>query len=415
MNMNRTTPLKQAIVASAATVALLLPTIQSGTGHAFARTTRTTDQFLDSSKIVLKSVISIDLTTGVARLPLHRGSFHGKTVWYSLTDTSDYGISNDLNALYAPKLINVAIGCPECVQQVTLTTPPGNKLNEAVVNFQGIPDFSPTRVLVPSPTGFPPLKAQPGAVGDATYSPFIRFPGSPVVYNAPIVAVGDGPFDVTHHSNTSERVIAIDTSPTAQAPATVDLLAIHGSDSGQPILYLNTEASDPVAATYERVTYVPLLNKVPFLGGDDFIGSARERIFVFGNGQIGLHNPQAQGENNVGLNGGSLDANAATLPRITDPFNVQGDFPTLSSPRHANAYSPLWDVQLGFWTPKAIKLGLNTRQIDENVILNLAVKGMITGPGGAPYGSVGFVVDCPPIAYLAKQPTGDTAQNPLNR
>jgi hypothetical protein len=195
----------------------------------------------------------------------------------------------------------------------------------------------------------------------------------------------------------------------------VDLLAIHGSDSGQPILYLNFEASDPVAAAYERVTYVPLLNRVPFLGGDDFIGSARERIFVFGNGQTGLHNPQAQGENNVGLNGGVLDANAATLGRITDPFNVQGDFPTLASPRHANAYSPLWDVQLGFWTAAAIKQGVNTRQTDENVILNLAVKGLITGPGGAPYGSAGFVVNCPPVAYLDQQPTADTAQNPLNR
>lgn len=409
--MIRSVPLKQVILTGAAALALVSPTV----GHVQARTTQRTAHYLDTGKIVLKSVISIDLTTGLARLPLHRGAFHGKTVWYILTDTSDPGISNDLNALYAPKLANVPIGCPECVQHVTLTTPPGNKLNEAVVNFQGIPDFGLTRVLVPSPTGFPPLKAQPGAVGDAKYSPFIQFPGSPVVYNAPIVAVGDGPFDVIHHRDTAERVIAINTTPTSQAPATVDLLAIHGSDSGRPILYLNTEASDPVAATYERVTYVPLLNKVPFLGGDDFIGSARERIFVFGNGRTGLHNPQAQGENNVGLNGGALDANAATLPRITDPFNVQGDFPTLSSARHAHAYSPLWDVQLGFWTAEAIKLGLDTRQVDENVILNLAVKGYITGPGGAPYGSVGFVVDCPPIAFLDQQPEGDTAQNPLNR
>jgi hypothetical protein len=235
------------------------------------------------------------------------------------------------------------------------------------------------------------------------------------VYNAPIVAEGDGPFDVMHHTNTADRVIAINTRPTAQAPATVDLLVIHGSDSGQPILYLNTEGSDPVASAYERVTYVPLLNKIPFLGGDDFIGSARERIFVFGNGQTGLHNPQAQGENNVGLNGGSLDANVTTLSKITDPFNVQGDFPTLASPRHANAYSPLWDVQLGFWTQAAIKQGLDTRQTDENQILNLAVKGYITGPGGAPYGSAGIVVNCPPIAYLNTPPTADLAQNPLNR
>jgi len=32
------------------------------------------------------------------------------------------------------------------------------------------------------------------------YSPFIRIDGSSVVYNAPIVATGDGPFDVVHHT-----------------------------------------------------------------------------------------------------------------------------------------------------------------------------------------------------------------------
>jgi hypothetical protein len=51
---------------------------------------------------------------------------------------------------------------------------------------------------------------------------------------------------------------------------------------------------------------------------------------------------------------------------------VFGDFPTLSDPRHADAYSPLWDAQLGLWAPKAFSEGLNTRQIDENQVFNLA-------------------------------------------
>lgn len=399
---------------SAAALALIVPAALAQS-HASANVTRQGDVFLPASKTVLKSAIFVDLTKNVVRLPLHRGAFHGKTVWYIITDASDQGIADDLNALYAPKLANVPIGCPACVQRVTLTVPAGNKLDEAIVNFQGVPDFSPTRILVPSKAGFPPLKIQPGAVGDAHYSPLIQFPGSSVVYNAPIVAVGNGPFDVIHHSNTGDRVIGIDTTPTAEAPATVDMLLVHGSDSGQPIVYLNTDSSSPLAATYERTTYVPLLSGVPFQGGDDFIGSARERIFVFANGQTGLHNPQAQGENNAGLNGGSLDANVHTVSRLTDPFNVQGDWPTLLSPRHSSAYSPLWDVQLGQWTRKALSGHLDTRQTDENQILNLAVKGLITGPGGAPYGSVGIVVNCPPVGFLDKQPTADLAQNPLNR
>jgi len=32
----------------------------------------------------------------------------------------------------------------------------------------------------------------------------------------------------------------------------------------------------------------------------------------------------------------------------------------------------LWDAQLGLWTQKAVKAGLNKRQIDEEVVFNLA-------------------------------------------
>ena len=45
----------------------------------------------------------------------------------------------------------------------------------------------------------------------------------------------------------------------------------------------------------ERATYVPALNDASFNGGDDFLGSARERLFGFVNGQTGVNNPNAQG------------------------------------------------------------------------------------------------------------------------
>ena len=59
---------------------------------------------------------------------------------------------------------------------------------------------SPDRIAEPGPDGFPLAKFQPGAVAGPGYSPFIRIAGSSVVYNAPIVATGDGPFDVGHHT-----------------------------------------------------------------------------------------------------------------------------------------------------------------------------------------------------------------------
>jgi len=333
-------------------------------------------------------------------------------VWYLITDASDYGIAHDLNALYAPKLVNMAINCPECVQTATLGKPTGKFNNEAILHFQGAPDFSPTRSYQKSKTGFPPISAAPGARGDAHYSPFVRVAGSDVIYNMPIVATGDGPFDVVHHTNTADRVLAIDTKADDDGPEVTMLLA-RGFDSGQPIVYLSTEASDPGAAAVERATYVPLLAHTSFANGDDNLGSARERIFVFVNGPTAREN--GQGLMYLGLNGNlGEDATLANAESLGSPMNVQGDFPSLDDPRHANAYSPLWDVQLGVWTASAAEKGKNIRQTDENEILNLVGDGFLTGPGGAPYGSA-FVVNCPPIAYVDKRPDADLASNVFNR
>ena len=162
-----------------------------------------------------ESALQVDLSNETVRLPLYPGKVHGKPVWYILLDASDAGAAHDLGVNYAPKLANIGIGCPACVQTVTLAhpTPAQNPFGPAVVDFQGAPDFSPTRVAVPGPHGFPLAKFQPGAVAGPGYSPFIRIQGSAVVYNAPIVATGNGPFDVVHHTNTADRALGIHIAP----------------------------------------------------------------------------------------------------------------------------------------------------------------------------------------------------------
>jgi len=370
--------------------------------------------------LLIKSVQRVDLHKDFARFPLHKGEFNGHTVWFVLTESSDFGLARDLDVNYAPKLANAAISCAKCVQTVTLTNAPNAKFAEAVVHFQGVPDFSPTRTLVPGPGVFPPASATPGAVAGPNYSPFISVEGSPVVYNAPIVAVGDGPFDVTHHTNTADRVLAIHPADKVRGGQfslpSVDVLFVRGFAAGQPIIYLSTESSDPVAAVLERATYTPLLNQSSFLGGDDFLGSVRERIFPFINGQTGTHNPQAQGVRHLILDGHATeDANLQneglldSLSRGGDLLNTLGDVPSLADPRHANAYSPVWDAQFGQWTQKAINQGLNTRQFDENQILNLVATrpDLITGAGGTDFGSTGFIINCPIIGFLEHEPTAD--------
>src|SRR6201987_5885843 len=158
-----------------------------------------------------ESALQVDRSKETGRLPLYPGTANGKTVWYVLLDASDAGLAHDLGVNYAPKLANIAISDPAAVQTVTLgsPTPQQNPFGPAVVNFAGAPDFSPPRIATPGPTGFPLAKFQPGSVAGPGYSPFLKIAGSDVVYNAPIVASGDGPFDVVHHTNTEDRVVGI--------------------------------------------------------------------------------------------------------------------------------------------------------------------------------------------------------------
>ena len=418
-----------ALVSAAAAVAIGSALATSKDAPASARGLGPLSGLLPRDHLTLESAIQVDLSKESVRLPLYKGRANGQTAWFVLLDASDQGIAHDLGVNYAPKLGNLAIGDPEAVQTVTLDspTPDENKFGQAVVNFQGAPDFSPTRIAEPGPDGFPLANLQPGAVARPGYSPFIRIEGSNTVYSAPIVATGDGPFDVVHHTNTGDRVLGIHiagpSAPGQFAESWVDLLFVKGFDAGQPIVYISTDAGQPLTSVLERSTYVPALDRAPYNGGDDFLGSARERLFGFINGQTGANNKQAQGFVHLVRDGhASEDASAGNTALIDalrnggDLLNVFGDFPTLEDPRHAQAYSPLWDAQLGLWTDKAVKQGLNKRQIDEVQVFNLAATrpDLLTGVNPAtgqpaPYGSVGVDINCAVIGFTAKAPTANLA------
>ena len=410
------------------------------TGEALAKRSATTgglgpiSGLLPRDHLTEESAIQVDLSKESVRLPLYKGKAGGQTVWYTLLDASDQGIAHDLGVNYAPKLANIGIGCPECVQTVTLDapTPEQNKFGQAVVNFQGAPDFSPKRIAEPGPDGFPLANFQPGAVAKDGYSPFIRIAGSQTVYSAPIVATGDGPFDVDHHTNTGDRVLGVHiagpSAPGQFAESWVDLLFVKGFDAGEPIVYISTDAGQPLSAVLERSTYVPALDKAAYNGGDDFLGSARERLFGFINGQTGATNRQSQGFVHLAKDGHvAEDASAGNTALIDalrkggDLLNVFGDFPTLDDPRHSQAYSPLWDAQLGLWTEKAAKQGLNKRQIDEVQVFNLAATrpDLLTGVDPAtgkpaPYGAVGVDINCAVIGFIDKAPKANLAEPVAN-
>jgi hypothetical protein len=173
---------------------------------------------LPASHLTEESAIQVNLSNETVRLPIYPGdapvpNHPGQTekVWYLLLDGSDQGLAHDLGVNYAPKLANIGIGCPACVQTVTQDnpSPQANPFGPAVIHFQGAPDFSPTRVAVPGPTGFPLKALQPGRWRVRGTARSSGSAGSDVVYNAPIIATGDGPYDVVHHANTGDRVLGI--------------------------------------------------------------------------------------------------------------------------------------------------------------------------------------------------------------
>src|SRR5260370_19314753 len=130
---------------------------------ATAGSTGATTGLLPRDHLTLESAIQVNLSKETVRLPLYPGTAHGKRGWFVLLDASDLGLAHDLGVNYAPKLANIAIGDPAALQTVTLSnpTPQATPFGPAVVHFQGAPDFSPTRIAVPGPNGFPLARFQP--------------------------------------------------------------------------------------------------------------------------------------------------------------------------------------------------------------------------------------------------------------
>lgn len=374
---------------------------------------------LATGKFTLTSAKRVDLTYNYATLPLHRGVADGKTVWFVVTDASDQGVARQLGLNFAPRLANITVGCPGCAQDLAAdngaASLPQLMSANTPVKFLGAPDFSPNRMDVAgSPTPFPPSVFHEGARAGAKYSPFVMDANN-VVYDAPIVAVGDGPFDVTNHTDTADRVLRID--PTTMD---VDLLFVRGFANGKPILYLSFDSSDPLVATQERATFTPVLNLSPAANGGRVPSAARAAIFSATNGKFGtLASPPSQGQAHL-LADGMIEkeanfSNVAVLQALAaggDGHNVFDVFPTDTSPTERNLYSPLWDLQNFMYSAKAVAAGENTAKTDANVIRQLAAQGMVTSPGGTPLGSSGSIINCPALAFFDTAPTGPQAALP---
>lgn len=362
---------------------------------------------------------TIDTSGEVATvtLPLYRGrlasggSKDGQEFWYIVTDTSDRDNAAALGLNFSEKLAFTDVSgssdsfVPSAVRR-------GFYDNQGVLVVEGgAVDFSPVRSANPGATDtsgtnnlLADLAFTPGAVGtnvgdeNGFYSPLVKIENARNhIYNAPMVSFNTTDEQLSAYCDgipddqlTAAReilhdgVVAICPGDDGEA-GTVTLELTLGFSFGRPVLYLSTDASADIAATLEGAIFAPAMANIP-VGADDSLFSGVERIFGFTNGPVndasGQVNPQRQGFNSAILGEGV-------------PLNILGGIPTI-----ATDYSPLWDLNLGEWTQEAVDKGYRSRMTEEFAILGMVERGFVTGPGGAPYGSTGIIINCPIVQRL---------------
>jgi hypothetical protein len=335
-------------------------------------------KFKPSDHVFIKSALAIDFTYRKASvtLPLYRGlDSSGESVYYILTDSSDFMFAHELGINYAPKLRKAA-GSPGA-QTATI--------RDGLITFRGKVDFSPEYKVVPgSPNPFPPAVANPGAVADADWSSIVVLP-SGIVINAQIVDNKTGRHDRLRSIDIPHR--------------TVTLSILDGTQGGRQYFYhLVTDASASLPAVLEKGVYAPRLSMLPTFGkSEPTDNSALLGFSPNANGITKLDSGQEQGFAASLSNGG------------IDPINVFPLGPNNDDSSETNNYSPLWDAHVSAWTPKAMREGKVHRILSMEEQKQSIADGYLTSAtGDASSPSNGFVgglhpsgliINCPVIAH----------------
>lgn len=307
-------------------------------------------------RVFLESA-QVDVRARTVTLPLLRGVSEGRPVYFVVIDASTSEAADRYGANRANKLAN-ARGT-RAVQKVRVV--------DGVVHFPATVDFAPERVVEPGPQGaeFPPARFEPGAIAEPGYSPLIELPDGTIL-NAPHLANATGQAD---------KVVTLNT-----IAGRVVYQLTEGFTNDSRVLYVSTDASDPLAAALENVTLAPRLNFAPGLGNDGS-DSARSSLGATINGQTGANNRQRQGFTSALADG-------------VDPRNALAWTP------NQGRYSPLWDVHLALWTDAAVARGANVALRDFDDFEKAAEDGLLTGPDGGRFGASNIVVNCPTIIEL---------------
>src|SRR3954469_11880274 len=313
----------------------------------------------------------VDLVREVVSLPLHRGRLSsGETVWFVLTDVSDFATSQKMGLTWAPSLAKAK----------DLTSTRVAEIDESG-NFtfkSGRVDFSPSQSLVggEAPNFFPPKTARAGSIGDAHYSPLVRVANrKDVVFNAPVIAFDVGPEKIPFCNGSPDYSVVTDSvASICPDKGTVDLKLRLGFADGKHLRYLSFDANSEESATLESSTFAPAESDILQSG-------AIEVIYTIVNGKMGAKDPNRQGlDSAINGEGPSLD--------------ILAHFKEISA-----GYSPMWDVRLAEWTKEAISKDQRKLITDGNDLEAKSASGLLVSPAGGPVKTTGNLVNCPVVGF----------------
>lgn len=339
---------------------------------------RTAVRFKSSDNVFVKSALAVDFTprNATVTLPMYRGlAPDGASVWYILTDASDFETARALGLNYAPKMRHITAAAGG--QAVTL--------ENGLMKFRGTVDFSPIRQVVGgSPHPFPPKVAKPGAIADAEWSSGVVLP-SGVVLNAQLVANASGGHD---------RMKAMD-----MVKRTVTLSLLDGVQDGKPLYYhLVTDVSAEVPAVLENGVFAPRMAMLASFGQNR--PSDRSSLLGFSptlNGPLEPGRGTEQGFSSSIANNG------------IDPVNVFPIRPDNDNRSQSNNYSPMWDAHVNQWTLAALRANKVRRIMSFADLTRLVRSGDVEsaainppGPGNpfvAGLRPTMAIINCPVIAH----------------
>lgn len=308
---------------------------------------------------------AIDTARGLAVLPLTIGRAAGEVAWFIVTESSDSADAERRKVNWAPELARL---------RGTTFVQRGTWDGTRLVVDAGV-DFSPSRSVLANPdSAFPPRVATPGSRAGEGYSPFVEFPNG-IVLNAPHVAT---------RTEVVDRAVQIDRGL---------LFAVfrvsRGYARGRTAWYVSTEASDPMVAAMEGATHAPSLAGLSAAAADPRFASVRLGIVAIINGPLRSEVPTQQHGLRSALRGEG------------DPQNILEEMPG------ARAYTPVWDLHLALWSPRAVREEARERLLSFTEV-EARVRDGLLQPMGAGVAhqalggltAVGAVVNCPVVAVF---------------